>query len=417
MSRLRESVLLACLLLGLPAHAEEGAPETQAPVEAGAEPDLAVVMGLSADDLLNVRRDASPLGRTLGRLPNGALVNRHECRMVKRYEWCLVETIDGDRLSGWTPARYLFVQSDNETRTGATAASGETAETAEAAAAPGIPVPMPAPRLSEPAAIADTQTDAGESALPPGLEARFAGGPPEPVAAGAKQEPELLALAAEAVAQPSEAQPSAAAPEPDTAPGIPVPTPRPIRAGEALPAPVEAPADDEPVALAAAAPDPVDDTPAPAAQPEITEPTIVRPEAPQPDGDTAATKADTKEVAPIGSVDAPDKNSRVEMIAAAAIPSAADPAPARTVEIPCARYVGQPMGRCPMSVARGGRDIADVTIVWPDGGSRTIAFRNGEPTSANTRGELRVAREGTLNMIRIGAAERFEILDDLLFDE
>lgn len=413
MSRLRESVLLVCLLLGLPALAQEKVAETASPAAVDDPSVLAVVMGLSADDLLNIRREASPLGRTLGRLPNGALVNRRECRMVKRYEWCLVETIDGDRLSGWTPARYLFVQSDNETRTGATAASGETAETAEAAAAaPGIPVPMPAPRQPKPEAVASTEAGAPEPALPPGLEARFAGGPAEPAATSAKPEPELLALASEPAAPQREAravQPPPAAAEPAIAPGIPVPTPRPdSAAGAAAPPPAAPEADGEPVALAAVAV-------APAGIEGETVP-VEQPGAILPDTGTDAEATETGETVSVEQADEPDKSARIEMVAAA-IPAAADPAPVHTVEVPCARYVGQPMGRCPMNVARGGRDMADVTIVWPDGGSRTIAFRNGEPASANTRGELRVTREGTLNMIRIGAAERFEILDDLVFDE
>lgn len=376
----RESVLLACLLSGLPALAEESVPETTG-TAATTGPELAVVMGLSADDLLNIRREASPLGRTLGRLPNGTLVDRHECKLVQRYEWCRVETVDGEKLSGWTPARYLFVRSDKETQTGATAAGGD--ETA--ATAPGIPVPAPAPRHAE----AAPATSAEETALPPGLEARFAGGPPaEPVAGIAGPEPELLALAEEAAAPARDAR-APQQPAASPAPGIPVPTPRPGRAGAAAPPRAETqPDDDAPVALAAATMDPVEDRPA------------------------SAIRPDADEAAPVEAIDEQDRSDRVEMVAAA-IPAATAPA----AEIPCARYVGQPMGRCPMHVARGGRDIAEVTIIWPDGGSRTIAFRDGEPASANTRGELRVAREGTLNMIRIGAAERFEILDDLVFDE
>ncbi|TIN45375.1 MAG: SH3 domain-containing protein, partial [Mesorhizobium sp.] len=34
-------------------------------------------------------------------------------------------------------------------------------------------------------------------------------------------------------------------------------------------------------------------------------------------------------------------------------------------EIPCARYVGQPMERCKVNVVRTA-DKADVTVTWPD---------------------------------------------------
>lgn len=86
-------------------------------------------------------------------------------------------------------------------------------------------------------------------------------------------------------------------------------------------------------------------------------------------------------------------------------------------DIPCARHIGQPMTFCAVHVARTGPASADVTVTWPDGGSRIIEFRDGEPVRANAGGELRFTREGTLNMIRIGVAERFEILDALPFGD
>lgn len=82
-----------------------------------------------------------------------------------------------------------------------------------------------------------------------------------------------------------------------------------------------------------------------------------------------------------------------------------------TIEIPCARYVGQPMTRCDASVARGENGDAEVTVLWPDGGSRVIRFRSGKPDGSNTLQEFRFTREADLNMIRIGVGERFEILD------
>jgi hypothetical protein len=86
-------------------------------------------------------------------------------------------------------------------------------------------------------------------------------------------------------------------------------------------------------------------------------------------------------------------------------------------EIPCARYVGQPMTHCAASVARKGANAADVTVTWPDGGNRVINFRDGNPAGSNSRASFRFTREGTLNMIRIGQSERFEITDALAFGD
>ncbi|CAN7566384.1 SH3 domain-containing protein [Mesorhizobium sp. LjNodule214] len=83
-----------------------------------------------------------------------------------------------------------------------------------------------------------------------------------------------------------------------------------------------------------------------------------------------------------------------------------------TTEIPCARHVGQPMTRCEISVAHAGSDSA-VTVTWPDGGTRVISFHGGLPTGSDSSDEFRFTREGSLNMIRVGVSERFEITDAL----
>lgn len=86
-------------------------------------------------------------------------------------------------------------------------------------------------------------------------------------------------------------------------------------------------------------------------------------------------------------------------------------------EIPCARYVGEPMTRCEATVVHKGTDKAEVTVTWPDGGTRVIAFDAGRPAGSNADGNFRFTREGSLNMIRIGEAERFEITDAVAFGE
>ncbi|TPL02399.1 MULTISPECIES: SH3 domain-containing protein [unclassified Mesorhizobium] len=80
--------------------------------------------------------------------------------------------------------------------------------------------------------------------------------------------------------------------------------------------------------------------------------------------------------------------------------------------VPCARHVGQPMTRCEIDVARTGAD-STVTVTWPDGGSRVITFHGGKPTGSDSPDEFRFTREGSLNMIRIGVSERFEITDQV----
>lgn len=86
-----------------------------------------------------------------------------------------------------------------------------------------------------------------------------------------------------------------------------------------------------------------------------------------------------------------------------------------SVEVPCARYVGQPMERCAATVLHKGKDKADVTVNWPDGGTRVISFHAGLPAASNGQSGFRFTREGSLNLIRIGASERFEITDTVAF--
>ena len=62
---------------------------------------------------------------------------------------------------------------------------------------------------------------------------------------------------------------------------------------------------------------------------------------------------------------------------------------------------------------RTGTDNADVTVTWPDGGTRVISFVAGMPAGSDGPSDFRFTREGSLNMIRIGVSERFEITDQL----
>ncbi|MGX5828271.1 SH3 domain-containing protein [Mesorhizobium sp. 43Arga] len=85
------------------------------------------------------------------------------------------------------------------------------------------------------------------------------------------------------------------------------------------------------------------------------------------------------------------------------------------VEIPCARYVGQPMARCAAATVHKGADKAEITVTWPDGGTRLISFYGGLPAGSDAKGDFRFTREGSLSMIRIGVSERFEITDAVAF--
>ncbi|TGQ71515.1 SH3 domain-containing protein [Mesorhizobium sp. M00.F.Ca.ET.186.01.1.1] len=85
------------------------------------------------------------------------------------------------------------------------------------------------------------------------------------------------------------------------------------------------------------------------------------------------------------------------------------------IQIPCAREVGQPMTHCAASVARKDADKVDITVTWPEGGTRVISFSGGLPSGSNADGDFRYTREGSLSMIRVGISERFEITDAVAF--
>ena len=290
--------------------------DSPAPADAAAATIDAVVLGLSANDLLNIREEASPLGRTMGRLPNGSLIRLGECEAVNGYDWCRIEAVE-EGFSGWAPARYL--QSLNE------------ASPLETTSAP------PASMVVDP--LADS----------------------------------IMA-----------AQPTA------PATGIPLPTPAPREVEETV---AEAEIDAEAATEVEAEPESEADT------------------GPRPETDGKGARLHAEEPA----------NQLPSGLAARF--AAGSSVPLENVlsadgdHIPCARYVGQPMTRCIVRVERQGDDSADITVVWPDGGTRLIEFRDGVPSRSNSRGELRHTKEGSLNLIRIGISERFEILDALALED
>jgi len=415
-------------------HAEEPA---QAQMTTQSTAEFAMVDGLAIDDLLNIRMKASPVEKVVGRLPNGATVRKYECEIVNGYEWCRVDAIEREGLSGWAPARYLQTTEFASTGTVASVEPEPVEKAASGVAEPGNPAAEPevaenAAAEEQQAAIADTPDpalgpatgvkaiadsppEAGTPSdaalpLPSGLDARFAGAP----AASTKElpaEPEqavALAFAPAAVPgaeepAPTTADPKADKPSPDVAvilpPGLeerfgaPQPDLPPSDAARTALVPIEPlspPAADEAVDVAAA-------------EPAADDMAVIVP-TPRPDPD-----AKVDDVAAAAAVAEPERHS------SAAAPAVAPAAEETVGEVPCARYVGQPMARCQARVARIGDRDADVTVVWPDGGSRVIRFRDGAPEGSNSRGEFRFTREGSLSMIRIGVSERFEIVDELSF--
>ncbi|TPM01394.1 SH3 domain-containing protein [Mesorhizobium sp. B2-3-7] len=262
--------LIAAPLLLTVAHAEDG-------------PFISIVTGLAPDDLLNVRAQPSPIGKTEARLANGASVNNLGCIDVDGRQWCKVEA-ENPKISGWTPARYLN---------------------------PVNPASLPNPDQADGGQALDATagpTAAPPPALPPDLTARLGGADnaaattPKSAAAVAMQDAYGLALVAN----------------------------EPLPTGENPP------------------------------QAEAT-------------------------------------------------------AGGAAIEIPCARNVGQPMTLCAASVEHKGSDKADVTVTWPDGGSRVISFYGGLPAGSDGDSDFRFTREGGLSMIRVGVSERFEITDAVAF--
>ena len=73
------------------------------------------------------------------------------------------------------------------------------------------------------------------------------------------------------------------------------------------------------------------------------------------------------------------------------------------------------MSMCHAEVSRTAARDAVVTVSWPDGGKRSIIFRNGRIQGSDSSQSFTFAREEELNIIRIGKSERFEITDDLAF--
>jgi hypothetical protein len=89
-----------------------------------------------------------------------------------------------------------------------------------------------------------------------------------------------------------------------------------------------------------------------------------------------------------------------------------------TGDIPCAMGADQPTGTCPFGVKREGNGSGMVTVTKPDGRTRTIFFKDGTATGADTSeadpGEFSAEKKDDVSIVRIGD-ERYEIFDAVIF--
>jgi hypothetical protein len=85
-----------------------------------------------------------------------------------------------------------------------------------------------------------------------------------------------------------------------------------------------------------------------------------------------------------------------------------------TTQIPCVAEPNKPMGLCDAGVKRtaGG---GTVHIKTPGGGSRVITFRDGKVFSTDADSPFKIERRDDVTIVRIGAAEVYEIVDALVF--
>jgi hypothetical protein len=85
-----------------------------------------------------------------------------------------------------------------------------------------------------------------------------------------------------------------------------------------------------------------------------------------------------------------------------------------TSMIRCVAEPNKPMSSCNAGVIRRGSS-ATVHVDTPDGGERTILFRNGKAVSSDSEAGIYAERKGDTNVVRIGTAEVYEIPDALIF--
>ncbi len=114
-------------------------------------------------------------------------------------------------------------------------------------------------------------------------------------------------------------------------------------------------------------------------------------------------------------------NYRLEMtVTGAAHGAGSDDAPVpgtnfhATAQVPCSPGPGKPMSQCDAGVKRTANG-GSVHVRTPDGGSRVITFRDGKVSSTDGAAPFKVERRDDWTIVRVGAAEVYEIPDALVF--
>jgi hypothetical protein len=304
-----------------------------------------------------------------------------------------VQVVDRPDVTGWVPARYLLPVDPEGTAT--------AADTEDASAEPAVVPPTQQENAAHANAAPDLAARFGDPAPAPGVPSAAAQAQPTPSSGMTSAEADAyrLAFAARAEAAAAAGQD---APEADAASDETVAPSAGVMVEDGEPPPVTGSATGVPI---------------PTPRPQLPGETPVATTAPTTANSPAANRAEGASTQIASAVPESELADQPAQIAALPEPKTATQAWDATGEIPCARYVGQPMTRCRVGIKREGGGKADVTVTWPDGGTRVIGFYDGKPAGADSRAEFRFTREGALNMIRVGVSERFEITDSLAFGD
>lgn len=85
-----------------------------------------------------------------------------------------------------------------------------------------------------------------------------------------------------------------------------------------------------------------------------------------------------------------------------------------TATIPCVAEPDKPMGECRAGVIRRGSG-ATVHLDTPDGGERTILFRDGKAVGSDSEAGMVSERDEDNTVVRIGTVEVYRIPDALIY--
>lgn len=87
-----------------------------------------------------------------------------------------------------------------------------------------------------------------------------------------------------------------------------------------------------------------------------------------------------------------------------------------SAKVPCADSADPKARECEAFVIRRGHDgTATVEVRWPLGTKRRILFKQGKPVASDSPDPLGVSRKGDTSIVSLGAAERVEVPDALIF--